>query len=373
MKKQKKRGKQQVSVGVALLIALCILGLYLLQVTGVLDLGLFGESTPPPPAGVSGGDSIQVYFTTPKYPDTEADHHGGIDETLAADIARARSTVDVAAYDFDLETVAQALVDAQKRGVRVRLVTDSDNVGERAVRTLDQADIPIVEDNRGAIMHDKFVIIDGEIVWTGSWNLTVNGTYRNNNNAVRIVSVRLAENYTAEFEEMFTDKAFGPGSPSGTPHAQWTVDSISMENYFAPEDHVEEKIVTLLQGAKRSIRFMAFSFTDDGIGTAVRDKAKGGLAVQGVFEARGSETEYSEYEPMRRAGLDVLTDGNPYVMHHKVFILDGETVLTGSFNFTQSADESNDENLLVIHDPAIAALYQAEFERVYAQAAAAQK
>jgi phosphatidylserine/phosphatidylglycerophosphate/cardiolipin synthase-like enzyme len=146
-----------------------------------------------------------------------------------------------------------------------------------------------------------------------------------------------------------------------------------MENYFAPEDRVEEKIVTLLQGAKRSIRFMAFSFTDDGIGTAVRDKAKGGLAVQGVFEARGSETEYSEYEPMRRAGLDVLTDGNPYVMHHKVFILDGETVLTGSFNFTQSADESNDENLLVIHDPAIAALYQAEFERVYAQAAAAQK
>jgi phosphatidylserine/phosphatidylglycerophosphate/cardiolipin synthase-like enzyme len=372
MTKRKRRGKQQVSVGAGILIALCILSLYLLQVTGVLDLGLFGESTPPPPS-ISSGGSIQVFFTTPKYPDTEADHHGGIDETLAADIAQARSTVDVAAYDFDLETVAQALVDAQKRGVRVRLVTDSDNVEEQAVRKLDQARIPIVEDNRGAIMHDKFVVIDGEIVWTGSWNLTANGTYRNNNNAARIVSVRLAENYTTEFEEMFTDKAFGPGSPSNTPYPHLTVNDISIENYFAPEDHVGEQIITLLQGAKRSIRFMAFSFTDDSIGKLVRDKAQDGLAVQGVFEARGSETEYSEYEPMRRAGLDVLTDGNPYVMHHKVFILDDETVLMGSFNFTQSADESNDENLLVLHDPAIAALYQAEFERVYAQAAAAQK
>jgi phosphatidylserine/phosphatidylglycerophosphate/cardiolipin synthase-like enzyme len=371
MTKQKRAGKRQVPVGVGILIALCILGLYLLQVAGVLDLGLFGESTPTP-AAVSGGDSIQVHFTTPKYPDTEADHHGGIDEILAADIAQARSSVDVAAYEFDLETVAQALIDAHKRGVQVRMVTDSDNVAEPAVRKLDGAGIPIVEDHRGAIMHDKFVIIDREIVWTGSWNLSVNCTYRNNNNAARIVSARLAENYRAEFEEMFTDKAFGPGSPSNTPHPQLTVDNIPMENYFAPEDHVADKIVTLLKGAKRSIRFMAFSFTDDRIGKVVRDKAKAGLIVQGVFEARGSDTEYSEYGQMRRAGLDVLTDGNPYTMHHKVFILDDETVLMGSFNFTQSADESNDENLLVIHDPAIAALYQAEFERVYAQADAAQ-
>jgi len=390
-KRQSRKQQIQVPVSVGIVIALCILGLYLLQVTGVLDLGLFDTGTPPPtdtsheivppPTEESGGSSppasgegsIQVYFTTPKYPDTEADHHGGLDETVAADIGKARSTVDVAAYQLDLEAVAQALIDAHKQGVQVRLVTDSDNVDEPAVRKLDRAGIPIVEDKREAIMHDKFIVLDHAIVWTGSWNLTVNCTYRNNNNAVRIVSKALADNYAAEFEEMFTDKAFGPGSPANTPHPRLTVGNIPMENYFAPEDHVADKIVTLLKGAKRSIRFMAFSFTDDRIGQVVRDKAKAGLAVQGVFEARGSDTEYSEYGRMHRAGLDVLTDGNPYTMHHKVFILDDAMVLMGSFNFTQSANEANDENLLVVRDPAIAALYQAEFERVYAQAAAAQK
>ena len=66
--------------------------------------------------------------------------------------------------------------------------------------------------------------------------------------------------------------------------------------------------------------------------------------------------------------MDVWQDGNPYTLHHKVFIIDDQTVVLGSLNFSDNAAESNDENILIIHDAAIAGPYLAEFERVYQQA-----
>ena len=68
---------------------------------------------------------------------------------------------------------------------------------------------------------------------------------------------------------------------------------------------------------------------------------------------------------MRQAGLSVYLDANRYSMHHKVIIVDGETVVTGPFNFSASAERTNDENLLVIHDAGLAGQYQEEFERLY--------
>ena len=115
---------------------------------------------------------------------------------------------------------------------------------------------------------------------------------------------------------------------------------------------------------------MAFSFTDDRLGEAVKQQSKAGIEVQGVFEARGADTEYSEYGRLSRARppLDVLTDGNPYILHHKVIIVDDKVVVLGSFNFRESANELNDENLLIIHDRDVAALYRDEFELMYQQA-----
>jgi len=326
----------------------------------------------------TGGEegSILVFFTDPQYPDNPADHQGGLDEMLAADIARAQSTVDVAAYDFDLQSVADALVEAHEYGVLVRLVTDSDNAEEPAVRQLRSAGIKVVEDEREAIMHNKFVVIDETIVWTGSWNLTESGTHRNNNNAVRIVSDLLAENYTVEFEEMFEDREFGPASSADTPH--WEViiesgdkdDGIRIESYFAPEDQVAERVLALVKEAEQSICFMVFSFTDDSLGNAMMNQDEAGLTVQGVFEERGAGLQYSEFGRMYSAQprMDVRLDGNTYMMHHKVIILDNETVVLGSFNFSKSADEMNDENILFIHDKDIASLFRTEFKRIYREA-----
>lgn len=364
------------SVAIVLLLV-SILVLAFLEGRGLLDFlsALIGFVQGTSPLEAPGGGWYQVYFTSPLHPDQDEEHLGGIDEKLVALINDTQSSIDIAAYELDLENVAGALIEAHEDGVVVRLVTDTDNVDETAVQKIRRAGIPVVDDDRSSIMHNKFVIIDGETVLTGSWNLTDNGTYRNNNNAIVIHSPTLAENYEAEFQEMFEDKKFGPNAFTETPNRRVSImgeigdtEMAIVENYFAPEDEVTMQIVEHLQEADQSIYFMAFSFTDDRIGKLLMDKYTAGLEVKGVFETRGSDVEYGEYAPMRDLGMDVLIDGNPYIMHHKVFIIDEEKVVLGSFNFTRSADRSNDENILIITHPGIAQAYLDEFQRIYGQA-----
>ena len=90
--------------------------------------------------------------------------------------------------------------------------------------------------------------------------------------------------------------------------------------------------------------------------------------MQGVFETTGSNTPFSEYGKMKQAGLDVYQDGNPYVMHHKVILLDDRVTIFGSFNFSENADKDNDENLLIVTDPAFTAQFEQEYQRVLAVA-----
>jgi phosphatidylserine/phosphatidylglycerophosphate/cardiolipin synthase-like enzyme len=401
-----------------IVITLLVIGYYLYQqyrsgeLGDILQQPTAGPAANPPTAPPSAPTAVQpqagqpwyqLYFTSPQYPDNRALHTGGIDEQLVDLIDTATATIDVADYDFDLENVAHALARAAARGVRVRMVTDSDtlvrgqgrqdllpravNSGsdrellnsiavmsrsdtliEEALAIVRAAKIPVVGDERPALMHDKFVVVDSTTVWTGSWNFTDGDTYRLNNNAIKIASPELARNYTIEFEKMFAQRKFGPSKPKGGTDPVLTIAGVRVENYFAPKDAVAQHIIDRLEKAQTSIHFMAFSFTDDAIGQTMRARAKAGVAVQGVFETTGSETTYSEYGKLRKAGLDVLQDGNPYVLHHKVIIIDGRTVIFGSYNFTKNASTDNDENLLIVDDPGLAAAFEQEFQRVRAQA-----
>ena len=108
---------------------------------------------------------------------------------------------------------------------------------------------------------------------------------------------------------------------------------------------------------------MAFSFTHDDLGTAVLDRLLDDVDVMGIFETRGSETQHSELTSLYCVGALVNQDGNPGTFHHKVFIVDEEIVITGSFNFSNNANKSNDENVIVIINKDIAQLYTQEFDR----------
>lgn len=345
---------------------LAAVGLYLYQGGFLAFLGL---APAPSLVSVTPGAWVQAHFTAPDFDDA-APHRGGLDALLAQEIDAAQEAVDVACFDFNLPAVTEALVRAHQRGLQVRLVLDDENLADEAVveatDTLIEAGIPIVYDHRNAFMHNKFVVVDRRVVWTGSWNLTENGTYRNNNNVLRIELSQLAENYTAEFEEMFLDNAFGPRSPADTPYPLLELsDGSAIETYFSPEDGVRQALITHLRQAEREIVFMAFSFTDDDIAQVLLEKARAGVTVRGVFEARNAGSDYSEYGVLGKAGLDVRLDGNPRVMHHKVLIIDGAVTVTGSYNFSASAAGENDENVLVIQNAELARSYLAEFDRVY--------
>jgi phosphatidylserine/phosphatidylglycerophosphate/cardiolipin synthase-like enzyme len=140
--------------------------------------------------------------------------------------------------------------------------------------------------------------------------------------------------------------------------------------YFGAEDAVLNVIEHNIETAQRKVRFMTFSFTVDLIGDALIERAGAGVDVRGIFERTGSETEFSELTPLFCAGLTVRQDGNDFILHHKVFIIDDTTVITGSFNVSNNAADSNDENLVVITDSDLAAQYTAEFDRRWAEATA---
>ncbi len=320
--------------------------------------------------GVDGG-WFELYFTNPESP-LASQETGGVDAPLAAAIDSARLTVDVAIYSLSLNSIRDALIRAHKRGVQVRMVMESDNLDRSDPQKLKDAGIPILGDRRAGLMHDKFVVIDNSEVWLGSMNFTDSGGYTDNNNLMRIRSVKMAENYVKEFEEMFVDDKFGEDVVAETPNPRVTIDGTPIDVYFSPDDGVQASFVDLVNNAQQSIYFMAFSFTANEIGEAVRARADEGVTVAGVMETEQVNSNIgTEFDPFNQARLDVLRDGNEGQMHHKVMIIDENIVILGSYNFTNSAEIKNDETLIVIYNEEIAAQFMDEFQRVYAQAQAA--
>lgn len=405
MAKRSGSGKQRRSlIGTILGLIVVVLALIFSQITGIDLLSLLDESTSVPatvqpatvpPADDSAGgtpvaevptvgearvftipqgfgaqkDFWQVYFNAPTGSSDSADYTGSIDVPLEAAIDGAESTIDAAIFELNNPRLTQALLRAHERGVTVRIATDDrfgidDDPEHTTLDDLRAEGIEIVPDGRqSALMHNKFMIIDSSVVWTGSWNYTINGTYRNNNNALVLRSRRAVQAYQAEFDEMFLDGGFGPRSAEGN-DAAFTQDGVPIEIVFAPEGNaVIPEILEEIAGADSAIRFMAFSFTRDDIGLALLDRAEDGITVQGIFEDLGSGTRFSELTRLHCAGLPMRQDGNRFRLHHKVFIIDDDTVLTGSFNFSNNATESNDENMVIITEPDLAAQYLAEFDR----------
>jgi phosphatidylserine/phosphatidylglycerophosphate/cardiolipin synthase-like enzyme len=398
----KKNDKRSPSIVGTLLGALLLVGAVLLtQYTGIDFVSILNEATggetttttdgetteggvSAPPAAAPGsataltvgqGRGAQkgfwtVYFNEPTGESDASFYVDGIDAPLAQAIDGVQATLDIAAFEFNNEVMTQAVLNAHERGVRIRIVTDDEHGLEdedESIPVFIEAGIPVVDDDRSGLMHNKFMIMDNTVVWTGSMNYTRNGVYRNNNHLVALRSQRAVRAYQEEFNEMFERGEFGITSTTGS--AAYNQDGTPVQIYFASEDNVVGAINAELAAAKNTIRFLAFSFTQDDIGQAMFDADARGVEVTGVFELRGSETRFSEMGRMFCSGWDVRQDGNPYVLHHKVIIVDDDTVLTGSFNFSANATESNDENLLVIRDPDFAALFIQEFEQLFDEAA----
>lgn len=363
------------------IVVICLIGFFVafvLQEGGDIPANPIFPSTPTSATragrtAMSAG-LIRTYFSTPDlvYPDKVSSRKPSPMLTaLFDDIAKAEQHIDIAGFDIDILELGDALIQAKRRGVQVRVVEDSENLvapeASDLAGRLQDAGIAMTFDEREAFMHHKFVVIDGRIVWAGSWNLTYNDTFRNNNNMLRLRSQLAAESYTYEFDQMFAH-IFGPSKSSLAPHPRIILDETPVDVYFSPQDGVAAHILEYIHGAQHSIRFMAFSFTSNALADALIKQAHNGVTVQGVMERQNAEGAGADFAHMQKQGLDVLEDGSCYLLHHKVMIIDDQIVITGSYNFTNSAEKDNDENLLIIADREVAQRYSQEFTRIYKQA-----
>ncbi|NWF65300.1 MAG: hypothetical protein HXY38_13460 [Chloroflexi bacterium] len=310
-----------------------------------------------------------VYFTDPLTISDPNNPTGSIEEKLIAHINTAQVSIHIASFEFNLPRVADALIAAKARGVDVRWVTDDENgldidgnENRGQFTRLMAAGVEVKDDARSALMHNKFWVFDRQIAWTGSTNITVNGIYKQNNNVIVIRSPEIAAIYEREWEELWTGQ-LGRRAPS-TMNQQWAiVDGTPIQVIFSPEDGAVSNLIALLNDAQVSIRFLAFSFTDYPMAQAMITRAQNGVDVQGVFETFGSNSPRSELKTLWCAGLPVRQDGNSNFLHNKVIIIDNSIVVTGSLNFSSSADEENEENILIVDNPEIAALYLQEYQK----------
>lgn len=317
----------------------------------------------------------EVYFTDPltlNNPDVIA---GSIEEKLIEFINNAQVSIHIASFEFNLTPVANALIAAKNRGVDVKWVTDDKNglaydiqPGRGQFALLTGAGIEVKDDSgRSALMHDKFWIFDQRVTWTGSTNITVNGIFKQNNNVLVIRSPEIAFTFEREFQEMWSGQ-FGPRAPS-TINNQWAIlDGTPIQVLFSAEDRALSSLIALVNDASVSIRFLAFSFTDYPLAQAMIDRSKAGVAVEGVYETFGSNSLGSELRTFYCAGIPVRQDGNASFLHDKIIIVDDSIVVTGSLNYSTNADESNEENVVILDNPEIAALYLQDFDKLWNQA-----
>lgn len=140
--------------------------------------------------------------------------------------------------------------------------------------------------------------------------------------------------------------------------------------YFCPQDDCDGALINEINGAKTSVHVAIYSLTLDEISDALIAAKNRGVDVKIVMDKEQAASQYSDYQKLKDAGVDVLIDGNGDYMHNKFAVIDGRVVTTGSYNWTDHATNGNDENELIISSVEMAAQYENAFQKIYSAAAA---
>ena len=310
------------------------------------------------------------------------------DDTLAAYIDRAQSTLDIAIYNFgnvNTAPVINAINNAYSRGVKVRIISEGGNTN--SALPLINAAIPKLSSPTGAgygIMHNKFMIIDpftsnpdDAVLWTGSTNWTDDQLNTDPNNIIIFRDQSIARAYRLEFNEMWgdtgmtynlTNSRFGPFKTDNTPH-QFVIGGKNVECYFSPSDAVTSKITNEINNTNNLLCFSVMAFTRTDLANAVAARANSGVNTYGMVEDTGSGGGNAFLIMQAAMGNDLRIDNHSFILHHKYLLADqGDSaadplVLTGSHNWSNSAETRNDENTVIVHDQQIANQYFQEFAK----------
>ncbi|MEH2127907.1 DUF655 domain-containing protein [Nostoc sp.] len=413
------------------------------------------------PAPLPQDPLIQVYFNHSESSEYQEAYRqqtrlgDDLEKQIVDAITNAKSTVDVAVQELRLPKVAQALVDRQKAGVKVRIILENlysrpwssltsaevgkldkreqerynefrqfidinhDNqlspteINQRdALMILQNAKIPWLDDRAdgsagSSLMHHKFVIVDNRLVIITSANFTLSDTsgdftnlssLGNANNLLQIDSPELASLFTEEFNIMWgdgpggqPDSRFGLQKPIRLPK-QITLGNTKITVHFSPTSPTQPwnnssngLIGKTLGSATKSIDMALFVFSEQPLANILEKRHQQSVQIRALIEPQFAYRPYSEaldmmgvalsnkckYEvdnhpwqnPITTVGVPVLPKGD--LLHHKFGVIDSQTVITGSHNWSDAANNGNDETLVVMENPIVAAHYVREFARLY--------
>lgn len=333
--------------------------------------------------------SIRIYFnngidgsySNGSYPTNTSG--AALEAALIERINNATTSIDASIYNINRVPIVQALTNAYNNGVQVRYVADNETANLALQNP--SPPFPVVEGNIEGLMHNKFFVIDADTeddswVIMGSTNMTEGNIASDFNNMVFIQDQALARTYTKEFQEMWGSEGADPGifnvkfgaeKTDDTPHL-FNINGMTVESYFSPSDNTSINIGNAVSSADDDLQIAMLTFTNNELGNTVIAEHDSGVSVRAIID--NINDQGSEYPILLGAGVDVTPDNTTTSTHHKYCIVDATNpasdpqVVTGSHNWSGSADTRNDENTLIFHDEDIANIFLQEFEARWCEA-----
>ena len=277
-------------------------------------------------------------------------------------INRANSSLYCAFFDFDLENLNKAIKNKQ---ITKAVYVDGDNKHFNETY--------IIYENKSSFMHNKFCIIDNTITITGSFNPTINGKNKNDNNILIMKSNNIADIYTSYFKELLKEHYSSYKNRSNMKknyNLEFSNANISI--CFSRGGKCLKKIREQVTKAQTSVQMMLFTMTDKQITDQLlmnyynitNPANTTDNKINAIFD-RSLISRYSSYHKLSHHNLNITKSCSKGKLHHKVFIIDNSTIITGSMNPSNNAEKNNDENLIIVNNQEIAEKYLNEFNRIY--------
>ncbi len=286
-------------------------------------------------------------------------------------VNNAKEKIDIAIYGYDeVPAITQSLINAKSRGVKIRFVYDEahnsantfykNNEIIKKLADENKSDKNTVAAKSNILMHNKFIIFDNSIVFTGSMNFSKTGlSGYDENNVLIINSKEIANLYTEEFEQMLSGK-FHKDKNKHSLSNRFQLGKSELEIYFSPQDKSSHRIIQIINNARKYIYVPTFLITHEKISEALINAHKRGIDVKIIIDANSTSTTNTKHSKLRDSGIPLKTENYAGKMHSKTMIIDDEYIIMGSMNFSNSGENKNDENMVVITNQNLAKNY-AEF------------
>lgn len=300
--------------------------------------------------------TLEIYFCP------QENCHQKFSQTLN----QSKSSIQCALHEFDNKKLSQLLIQKHKQNITITLIIEDKYKNELGLNPLKKQKIQIKTDGKNSkLMHHKFCIIDNKTIITGSTNPTENGFYKNNNNMLIIHSKQLAKHFQQEFNQLNQNKFQKQKTKLNLPKINLTTpnETYLIQTKFCPNKNCLNSTLTELQKSKKEILFANFVLTENQIENLLLQKSNQNITVKGLIEKRMLNIKGSKI-PQLNQTFPIQTDTNKNTMHHKFFIIDEKTIITGSMNPTKSGTNGNDEHIIIIKNKNLAKKYKHEFYKL---------